>query len=72
VDWVHIPSQGRLASVSASSICFHLYGEKVNTKIEILSAATDCVEAPNLALFTVAFLYLMRWHVVKRIESLRK
>lgn len=63
---------GLLASVSASSTCFRLYGEKVNTTIEILSATTDCVVALNLALFTVTFLYLMRWQVVTRIESLRK
>jgi hypothetical protein len=63
---------GLLACVSASSTCFRLYSEKVNTAIEILSATTNCVAALNMALFTVAFFYLMRSHVVKRIESLRR
>jgi hypothetical protein len=61
---------GGCVSVRASSTCLRLYSEKVHASLEILAATTECFTALNLALFTVTLLYLLRWHVEKRIESL--
>jgi hypothetical protein len=63
---------GTFASISLSGTSFRILNDRVITKAAILFGVIDCTMALNMALFTVIFLYVIRWYLAKRIERLQR
>jgi hypothetical protein len=61
---------GVLASVSLHDFCEGLLGEKRTARAVLLLAIQDFSATLTMALLVVLFLFLVRWHVLERIEHL--
>jgi len=63
---------GILASKSLYEISNQLFDGKKMGSLEILFVVRDFSAAFTMALLVVLFLFLVRWHVLERIEHLRQ
>jgi hypothetical protein len=63
---------GIFASVSFVDVCHRLLDEQVLGLATLVIVLGDYSFALSMVLFAVLFLYLVRWHVLRRIEYLRK
>jgi len=61
---------GIFASVSLVNVCYRVLDEKAVGWATFLFVLIDYATALNMALFVVLLLYLIRWHILKRINSL--
>lgn len=62
---------GIAASITLSHVCNGLLTERLEGRYVVLSVIEDFSTTLALALLVVLFLFLARWHVLKRIEHLR-
>ena len=63
---------GILASVGLNDFCNRLLSEKASRRFEILFAIKGFSTVLTMALLTVLFLFLLRWHILRRMEWLRQ
>ncbi|HKW32795.1 MAG TPA: hypothetical protein VJN92_07305 [Candidatus Acidoferrum sp.] len=63
---------GILASASLYDFCDRLLSENAVRRFEILFAIEGFSTALTMALVIVLFLFLLRWHILRRIEWLRQ
>jgi hypothetical protein len=62
---------GIFASISLTDVCNRLLANKTIGNFVILFAIQDFSTTLTMALLVVLFLFLVRWHVLKRIEHIR-
>ena len=62
---------GIVASISLTEVCSRLLDDKRIGSSVILFVIQDFSTALTMALLVVLFLFLVRWHMLKRIEHLR-
>jgi hypothetical protein len=62
---------GIVASISLTDVCSRLLDDKRIGSSVILFVIQDFSTALTMALLVVLFLFLVRWHMLKRIEHLR-
>ena len=62
---------GIFASISLTDVCSRLLDDKRIGSFVILFVIQDFSTALTMALLVVLFLFLVRWHMLKRIEHLR-
>jgi hypothetical protein len=62
---------GLFASVNLSDVCNRLFDENTIRRFVILFVIQDFSTTLTMALLVMTFLFLVRWHIVKRIEHLR-
>jgi hypothetical protein len=62
---------GILASISLTDVCNRLLANKTMGNFVILFVIQDFSTTLTMALLVVLFLFLVRWHVLKRIEHIR-
>ena len=63
---------GIFTSISLVDVCYRALSEKVLGWATFLFVLTDYAHALNMALFAVLLLYLIRWHMLTRIDRLEK
>ena len=61
---------GIFASVTLVNLCYRLLDEKVVGLGTFLLVLIDYATTLSLALFAIALLYLIRWHILQRIQRL--
>ena len=62
---------GLFASISLTHVCNQLLNDKRMGQFVILFVIQDLSTTLTMALVTVLFSFLVRWHMLKRIEYLR-
>jgi hypothetical protein len=62
---------GIFASISLTDVCSRLLDDKKIGSFVILFVIQDYSTALTMALLVVLFLFLVQWHMLKRIEHLR-
>lgn len=62
---------GIVASTSLTHFCYRLLGEKGVERLAPLFAMLDFSTTLSLTLLVVFFSFLVRWHLLKRIDQLR-
>jgi hypothetical protein len=62
---------GICASINLTDVCSRLFNNPKIRIFEILFIILDFSTALTMALLVVLFLFLVRWHMLKRIEGLR-
>jgi hypothetical protein len=63
---------GILTSLSLCDVCYRLLGEKTIGSGVILFVLRDYAAALSMAFLVVLFAFLVRWHLLARIERLRE
>ena len=64
-------SWGILTSIGVYDVCDRFLDDKRIGSMVILFVIEDFSKALTMALLVVLILFLVRWHVVRRIDSLR-
>jgi hypothetical protein len=62
---------GIVASTTLTDVCNGLLAEKSEGRYVIISLLQDFSTTLSMALLVVLFVFLARWHVLKRIDRLR-
>jgi|ERR1700738_309223 len=72
-QWIEITFLGRgiVAVINLTEVCSRLLDDKMTGRFVVLFGIRDFSVTLTMTLVVVLFLFLARWHILRRIEKLR-